>query len=182
MPNKTIYVADDDLPLYEQAQALADGNLSGAIARALRQFVEAESGRRAGFEEVVLRVGPPGSQHKKRFWGYRVTEWRHPHGPDGGVEVFSVYRTKGGRYVVYRVEMPNWLPGPMHRLLDDPRWGQFAAKAWRGAPWEQWLPSGEATFTVFDDLEQMANADLPPELIDRLRDHPYEQPVEDLDI
>src|SRR5690348_14808983 len=38
MPNKTIYVADSDLPLYEQAQAMAGGNLSAAIAQALRRF------------------------------------------------------------------------------------------------------------------------------------------------
>ena len=31
MPNKTIYIADDDLPLLQRAQDLTGGNLSGAI-------------------------------------------------------------------------------------------------------------------------------------------------------
>ncbi|NUR96504.1 MAG: EXLDI protein, partial [Kribbellaceae bacterium] len=41
MPNKTIYVSDDDLPLYKRAQELA-GNLSSAISIALRKYVELE--------------------------------------------------------------------------------------------------------------------------------------------
>ena len=36
MPNKTIYVSDDDLALYKRAQELA-GNLSQAISTALRR-------------------------------------------------------------------------------------------------------------------------------------------------
>ena len=34
VPNKTIYVSDGDLPLYQRAQELAGGNLSSAISRA----------------------------------------------------------------------------------------------------------------------------------------------------
>lgn len=181
MANKTIYVADDDLPLYEQAQALADGNLSGAISRALRKFVQSETAHREGFDEVVLRVGPPGSQQKKRFFGYRVTEWRHPHGFENGVEVFTVYRTKKGHYAIYRVEMPTWLPGPMQRIFDDARIGPLAAKAWKGAPWEQWFGTGAAKLEVYQTLEEMENQ-VPPELLERLRDHGEEPPMEDLDI
>ncbi len=42
MPNRTIYVADSDLPVFEKAQQLAGDNLSATIAQALRRFVEAE--------------------------------------------------------------------------------------------------------------------------------------------
>lgn len=181
MANKTIYVADDDLPLYEQAQALADGNLSGAISRALKKFVQAETAHREGYEEVVVRVGPPGSQQKKRFFGYRVTEWRHPHGGENGVEVFSVYRTRKGQYAVYRAEMPSWMPGPMQRLLDDARLSQLATKAWRVGPWEQWFATGTARLDVYQDLDDMVE-EIPPELIDRLRQHGEEPPMENLDI
>lgn len=31
MPNKTIYVSDDDMPLYQRAQELAGGSLSSSI-------------------------------------------------------------------------------------------------------------------------------------------------------
>ena len=44
MPNKTIYVSDGDLPVFQRAQELADGNLSQAISRALRRFVDVEEG------------------------------------------------------------------------------------------------------------------------------------------
>ena len=57
MPNKTIYVSDDDLPLYQRAQELAGGSLSAALARALRRFVEMEEGRLEGYDEITVRVG-----------------------------------------------------------------------------------------------------------------------------
>ena len=52
MPNKTIYVSDDDLPLFQRAQEIAGGKLSAAITAALRRYVEVEEGRQQGFEEV----------------------------------------------------------------------------------------------------------------------------------
>ena len=45
MPNRTIYVADADVPIFEKAQKLAGDNLSAAIAHALRSFVEREEAR-----------------------------------------------------------------------------------------------------------------------------------------
>lgn len=39
MPNKTIYVRDEDLPIFERAAAIS-GSLSAAIAEALREWVE----------------------------------------------------------------------------------------------------------------------------------------------
>ena len=32
VPNKTIYVSDGDMPLFQRAQELASGNLSAAIS------------------------------------------------------------------------------------------------------------------------------------------------------
>ena len=57
VPNRTIYVSDDDQPLYQRAQELAGGNLSGAISSALKRYVEAEDARQAGFDEVTVKVG-----------------------------------------------------------------------------------------------------------------------------
>ena len=45
MPNRTIYVADADLPIFEKAQKLAGDNLSAAIAQALHYFVEKEEAK-----------------------------------------------------------------------------------------------------------------------------------------
>ena len=46
MPNRTIYVADVDLPIFEKAQKLAGDNLSAAIAQALHYFVEKGRGQK----------------------------------------------------------------------------------------------------------------------------------------
>ena len=45
-------------PIYGRAQELAGGNLSAAIATALRRYVDVEEGRREGFDEIIVRVGP----------------------------------------------------------------------------------------------------------------------------
>ena len=68
MPNKTIYVADDDLPVFQRAQELVGGNLSSTVVSALRRLIELEEGREAGFEEVVLQVGRDGVR-QVRFQG-----------------------------------------------------------------------------------------------------------------
>ena len=59
MPNKTIYVSESDLPLYERAQELTGGNLSQAITRGLKRLVELEEdpGVLAGHLGVVGAVG-----------------------------------------------------------------------------------------------------------------------------
>ena len=76
MPNKTIYVSDDDLPLFERAQQLADANLSSAIVQALRRFIEIEEARQRGFEEITVLVNGEGAHQRKRFLGYRLARWR----------------------------------------------------------------------------------------------------------
>src|SRR5260221_8430078 len=68
MPNKTIYVSDDDLPFYERAQDLAAGNLSAAISAAVRRYVQVEEGRQEGYDEIIVRVGA-GAGRKVRFSG-----------------------------------------------------------------------------------------------------------------
>ena len=76
MPNKTIYVSDDDLAVYQRAQEFTAGNLSAAIAIALRRYVDFEEGRLKGFDEVVVRIGP-GQKRKQRFLGVLLGEWSH---------------------------------------------------------------------------------------------------------
>src|SRR5690349_13309717 len=91
MPNKTIYVADADLPLYEKAQALAGGNLSAAIASALKRYVS-EAGEESG--EIVVTVTEDGAQTKKRFRGKLAVEQR-VRTPDGAQSVsYRVYQTE----------------------------------------------------------------------------------------
>ena len=75
MPNRTIYVADADLPIFEKAQELAGDNLSATIAQALHRFVEAEEARGRGFEEVTVKVGKITHSYK-RFRGRLLAKGR----------------------------------------------------------------------------------------------------------
>jgi len=183
MPNKTIYVAEDDLPLFERAQQLAGGNLSSAVARALRRFIEVETAHQAGYEEITVPVGPPGSRRQKRFFGVRLIRWQHHLADRGRVEVFSIYRTRGGHYAVHRQERPNWA------AWGDPEfWAEFWSNPdhWHGGqrfgmPHRGWHQGGAASLSVYDTLEQL-RAEVPPELFEQLETTEEEPPIEDLNI
>ena len=67
MPNKTIYVSDGDLKLFQRAQELAGGNLSAAISKALRRFVDVEEGSaRASTTSSSGSASGPGARSASR--------------------------------------------------------------------------------------------------------------------
>lgn len=82
MPNKTIYVSDGDLPVFERAQELAGENLSSTIVQALRNFVQSHEARVAGFRDIVVRVGTD-IYTRKQFRG-RLLAKGHVETPDEG--------------------------------------------------------------------------------------------------
>lgn len=166
MPNKTIYVADDDLPLLKRAQELAGGSLSAAVARALRRFVEVQELRAQGFQEITVPVGRAGGQQRKRFVGYRLARWRHRSAEGRRTEQFTVYATAKGRYAVHvrRTETPDW---------NDPA-------TW-SADWEDWSAPSDHSLEVFETLEGLRQA-VPEELARIVEENQQERPVEDLDI
>jgi EXLDI family protein len=171
MPNKTIYVSEEDLPLYERTQELAGGNLSAAITRALRRFVALEEHRQQGYQEVRVRVGTGKALRTQRFSGVLLGEWRHPTAQHR-IEIFQVYRTPKGRFALYRRRSPNWA------VWANP-------EGWQEWGWEAgvrgWWGPLEATFEVFEELEDLRDQ-VPPEFFELLQ-RASEQPiVEDLDI
>ena len=97
MPNKTIYVSDDDLPVYQRAQDLAGLPLSATISAALRRYVEVEEGRQLGYDEVIVRVGP-GLGRKQRFSGLLLAELERT---GERTETYRVYRTRTEKFVVH---------------------------------------------------------------------------------
>ena len=105
VPNKTIYVSDGDLPLYQRAQELAGDNLSAAISAALRRYVDVEEGRREGFDEIIVRVGP-GKGRKVRFTGVLLGEWVNS--SFSRVETFRVYRGRTGKFVLHIERSPDF--------------------------------------------------------------------------
>ncbi len=172
MPNKTIYVSDGDLPLYQRAQELAGDNLSAAISAALRRYVDVEEGRREGFDEITVRVGP-GKGRKVRFVGVLLGEWANTSYSRG--EVFRVYRGRTGKFVVH-----------VERSAD------YTAVDENGKPagWRGYLglgnisygsTTGESTLEVVATLDELRER-IPPQLYDMVAGSAKQPPVEDLDI
>ena len=173
VPNKTIYVSDDDLAIYVRAQELAGGNLSAAISKALRRFVDDEDGRRDGFDRITVRVGPGTRRRKVRFTGVLLAELATT--SSGRSELTRVYRSRTGKFVLHVEREPNW-----------------AAHDAEGRPagWRGWIGlgdltytfgAGEATIEVVDSLEAL-RAKIPPELYDLVAGAASQPAVEDLDI
>ncbi|GAA2624838.1 EXLDI protein [Paractinoplanes durhamensis] len=176
MPNKTIYVSDEDLPLFQRAQELAGGTLSAAISMALRRFVEVEEGRRQGFDEIVVRVGP-GLGRKQRFLGLLLGQWERS--ANSGTESFSVYRSPSEKFVVHieRSEAhQNVSPGAEKWNTGWRAWvGDWSAnQTWVRTPAESSLHVA----ATLDELRAILPAELYEHVV-RVADQP---PIEDLDI
>ena len=108
MPNKTIYVADTDLAVFERAQELAGENLSATIAQALRRFVEVEEARSRGFDLVTLKVGSKGMYANKQFLGRELAKQRIRDESQPRVTTSVVFQTAKGKFVHYVRTSPDW--------------------------------------------------------------------------
>lgn len=192
MPNKTIYVSEEDLAFYERAQELAGGNLSAAVARGLRRFVDAEEGRQGGYQQVTVRVGTGKALRTQQFSGAIIGEWRHPSG-ERRIEVFRVYRTPKGRFALQVRRMPDWAawsdPDTWRERPERPEWGGHGGdwREWKNDWKDQWRHGGwwwgpsESTLEVVDSIEELRDK-VPPEFFETLEGASERPVVEDLDI
>ena len=172
VPNKTIYVADSDLPLFQRAQELSGGNLSATITRALRRLVELEEGKLEGFEEITVRVGP-GTGRRQRFVGVLLGELGRS--TKDREEQFHVYRSRSGKFVVHVEKSAEaiWTAG-----------ADGSAHGWRkhfssDQQWGSTVPV--ATLEIVDTLEEL-RAKIPAELYDLVANAADLPLIEDLDI
>ena len=172
MPNKTIYVSDGDLPLFQKAQELAGGNLSAAIATALRRYVRAEEGIRLGFDEITVRVGI-GAGRKVRFVAALVGEWADTR--ENRAETYRVYRGRSGKFVVHVDRSPEWW------AVD----AEGKPAGWRGALGIGNVRYGaaprESTLEVVATLDELRDK-VPPELFEIVARSTRQPTLEDLDV
>ncbi len=173
VPNKTIYVSDGDLPIFQRAQQLAGDNLSAAIAAALRRYVDVEEGRREGFEEIIVQVRSGGSRRKVRFSGVLLGEWASS--TAGRYATFRVYRSRTGRYVLHVDRSAEYT------MVD----GEGKPAGWRGYLGLGDVSYGsrppESTLEVVDTLEELREK-VPPQLYDMVAGSADRPAIEDLDI
>ncbi len=105
VPNKTIYVSDGDLKLFQRAQELAGGNLSAAIAGAFNATSTLRRASARAIDDVVVRVGV-GAGRKVRFTAVLVGEWVDS--GDRRAAHYRVWRGRGGKYVLHVERQPDW--------------------------------------------------------------------------
>ena len=160
MPNKTIYVSEDDLGLLEKAKKQSGDNLSATISLALRYYLN-QNNNANGFEKVVLKVGKA-AYTLKRFEGRLLGKAVTSATEEKSSERFEVYETVKGNFVLYHAIPPSWsgFPGPDGNWLS----GQT-----------------EFRFEVHKQLGEFKDR-LPEELLDVIGNMLIGNEVEDLDI
>jgi EXLDI family protein len=158
MPNKTIYVADDDLPIFERAQELSGDKLSAVIVRALRRFIELEEARKGGIEEFTVRVGKNGDHQLKRFKGMHLVRWVQANSKGKGTKIINVYHTAKKQFALHSRVIKDWdfESGDPDYWGNPKNWGLFSGKFWtKGWDWEVFRESGDYTLQVFERLEEL---------------------------
>ena len=174
MPNKTIYVSDDDLQLYKKAQELA-GNLSSAISIALRKYVELEEGRLEGYDEITVRVGR-GTGRKQRFSGVLLAEGGRS--SKTGYEAFKIYRSRTGKFVLHADRRNQFVQGASdEQYLSG--WRSWVGNWSSDQSWS--MAQGEMTLHIVDTIEELRDL-IPADLYGLVEEADKQPTVEDLDI
>jgi EXLDI family protein len=173
VPNKTIYVSDGDLRLFQRAQELAGGNLSAAIAKALHRWVDATEGLNEGFDDVVVRVGI-GSGRKVRFTGILVGEWVDSRSK--AADHYRVWRGRTGKLVVHMERSPEYW------VVDSDGKPVTGWRGWMGVGDVRYGGSPkESTLEVVPGLDELRDK-VPAELFDMVARASRQPSVEELDI
>ena len=189
MPNRTIYIADADVPLFEKAQKLAGDNLSAAIAHALRTFVEREEARQSGYEDISVKVGQGHPYLQQQFRGRLLAKRHLKMGNEARILTMNVYQTAKGRFAVYTRNQPNWTAWSHRWSKKSGRGGNWdwdwdwdwshGDKA--SQDWSAYYEDTEMRLDVYDTLDQLRE-NIPEELYDAITRYLKGGDVEFLDI
>lgn len=190
MPNRTIYVADADLPIFEKAQQLAGDNLSATILQALRRFVEAEEARAGGYAEVTVALGKGRPYIHKKFRGRSLAKRRIGVENRARVLILEVYQTAQGRFALYSRNVPNWdwwgqsrhQRQQQHQQKDTRGWDWDWDQDWSVSGWGAAYEPEERRLDVYENLEALKEA-VPEELYESVARYlQFGDDVEYLDI
>lgn len=167
MPNKTIYVSNEDQAVYERAQQIAGDNLSAVLVRALRELITRSEAQAKGLKEIVVQVGTKGLQQEKRFNGRLLIKWQGA-GDHHDWYTARVFKTAKSQWAVELTKQPN---------IEVFRQRDF----WRTADYFEYTP--DTQLVVFASLEE-AEGKLPSALLKLMHQaHSRDEaPVEYLDI
>lgn len=166
MPNKTIYVSDADLPIFERAQELDGANLSATITNALRKLVEERAKAALGMHEVEVKVGKVAYTYK-RFTGRLIAKGRGSN-RKAPLKVLEVYQTARGKLAVYTKVAP-----------DD---ASFYANPVTARNPEAWMADeGEYSLEVYETAEDL-QGQIPDELYQAVVQTLSGNIVEEMDI
>lgn len=100
MPNKTIYVSENDSALFKDAKTLAGGALSSVIVRALREYVSMHQKMAHGMKEISVKVGSHNAQREQRFIGEEVGKWSGLSDDKVWLMNAKIYQTQKGNWAI----------------------------------------------------------------------------------
>ena len=129
MPQKTIYVRDEDMKIFEEAEALSkkEGiekhSLSSIIATSLQMYIHQKEAETKGFELIDLAIGIHTEylnyENHIEFLGKEIA--RHSEKDDTKIKNYALYQTYKGRLLLY-VEDKNILERSgksWHKIYDN---------------------------------------------------------------
>lgn len=169
MPNKTIYVSEQDVPLFDEAKESAGEALSSVIARALREYVSKHQKKAQGMKEISVKVGSPHSQREQRFIGEEIGEWSGFSDDKVWLMAAKMYLTQKGKWAILLANTSK------ATLLTNPReWEKNA----------EYLENAEKTELIVGETITQLKGKLPHSLYATIEDlsKKHEAPIEYLDI
>ena len=109
--NKTIYVRDEDMPVWDRARELAGDKLAPVIIAGLKQFIAENEAKAKGYERIVVSFNDSDDHwipKRKAFVGRWIFPIDHPYretDPEAGQRTsYAVAITPKNAWVVYSWE------------------------------------------------------------------------------
>ena len=105
MPNKTIYVSEKDVPLFERAKEIAGVALSSVLVQALSEYVSRHEEREKGIKEISVKVGSEKSGRVLRFNGLKLGDWEGFSQDNQWWLHATIYKTQKEKYAVHLIHV-----------------------------------------------------------------------------